>query len=71
MTHASRIHGRPLQLMTGRSDRFLLAGEHGAVYGEVFEGLMQVLYHDSVDILSEEGILKWAEEKEHADTAER
>ena len=41
------------------------------MFAEVFEGLLQVLYHDSVDILTEEGILKWTEEKEHADKSER
>jgi len=46
-------------------------GEHGEVFSGAFEGLLQVLYHDTVDILTEEGILKWASEKQHADASER
>ena len=47
------------------------SGEHGAVFADIFEGILQVLYHDNVDILSEEGILKWVDEKEHASESER
>ena len=46
-------------------------GEHGAIFATVFEGILQVMYHDNVDLLSEEGILKWAEEKSGGTETER
>jgi len=45
------------------------AGEQGAAYGDIFEAVLKTLYDE--DVLSEDAILSWADEKAHADEEEK
>ncbi|KAJ9526674.1 hypothetical protein QJQ45_017554, partial [Haematococcus lacustris] len=44
-------------------------GEHGAAFADLFEAVLKLLYDK--DILAEEAMLAWADEKEHGDEEDK